>query len=121
MAIPEPDGSSVFRVSNIKPDDYDHPPSWLRIASPRYSDHARRSRLVGRVVVSFDLSKIGRPAKIRVLEMPHPLLATWAIESIAQSKSREKETPFILSDRRYLVSFDFEWRWAKEEDSGQDS
>ncbi len=121
MAIPEPDGSSVFRAANIKPHDYDPPPAWLEIESPRYSDYARRSKLVGRVVLSFDLSKNGRPRKIRVLEMPHPLLATWAIEAIALAKSRTKEVPLIVSGGHYLMIFDFEWRWANDEDPEQDS
>jgi len=122
IAVPESDGSTVFRVPNIKPDDYDPPPAWLQIESPRYSGYARRSKIVGRVVLSFDLSKNGRPRRIRVLEMPHPLLATWAIEAIALAESRSKEFSVVASEAHYLMVFDFEWRWAKkEEDPGEDS
>ena len=113
MAFPAEDGSSVFRVSSAAVGKYELPPGWLKVESPRYNEHARRAKIVGRVVVAFNLATNGRPRRIRVLEMPHPLLATWAIEAIARSKPKEKKQPVILTGVRYVASFNFEWRWAK--------
>lgn len=114
MAIPEPDGSSVFRVANATFDGFNRPPSGLRIAAPRYNAYARRSGIIGRVVVSFDLASDGRPRMIRVVEMPHPLLASWAIEAVAQANFRANQKPLLVPGEHYLSRFDFEWHWAKE-------
>jgi hypothetical protein len=113
MALPDADGSSVFRVSNSSVSKYELPPGWLKMESPRYSEYARRAKIVGRVIVAFNLAKDGKPRRIRVLEMPHPLLASWAIEAIARSEPKEKRKPVILPGVRYFASFNFEWRWAK--------
>jgi hypothetical protein len=116
MALPEADGSSVFRITDSGASNFDTPPGWLRISRPRYSAYASRSKIVGRVVVSFELSRQGRPRAIRVLEMPHPLLATWAIEAVSQAeKKRLKQDPVIRQDAVYLASFVFEWRWAEKD------
>jgi hypothetical protein len=114
MAIPEPDGSSVFRVANVTFDGFNRPPSGLRIAAPRYSAYARRSGIIGRVVISFDLASDGRPRKIRVVEMPHPLLATWAIEAVAQANFRKNEKPLLAPGEHYVSLFNFKWHWARE-------
>ena len=116
IPVPEPNGSTVFRVADITFDNYNRPPSRLKIAVPRYSGYARRSGIIGRVVISFELSAGGRPRKIRVLEMPHPLLASWAIEATAQAKFRKTESALLLQGENYLTVFDFEWRWARKED-----
>jgi len=121
MAIPKPDGSSVFRVANVTFDGHNRPPSGLKVDSPRYSKYARRSGIVGRVVISFDLSRDGRPIMIRVVEMPHPLLASWAIEAIAQARFGKNERPFLTPGEHYLTLFDFEWHWAREKNAEQDS
>ena len=116
MAIPEPDGSSVFRVANVTFDGFNRPPSGLRIPAPRYNAYARRSGIIGRVVLSFDLASDGRPRMIRVVEMPHPLLASWAIEAIAQANFRKNQTPLLAPGEHYLSLFDFEWYWAREKE-----
>jgi TonB family protein len=121
MAIPKPDGSSVFRVANVSFDGHNRPPSGLKVEPPRYSAYARRSGIVGRVVISFDLSRDGRPTMIRVVEMPHPLLASWAIQAIAQARFREKEKPFLMSGEHYLTLFDFEWHWARDKNDERGS
>lgn len=117
MALPASDGSSVFRIRDELPIRFERPPSWLAIARPRYTPHAQRSKLVGRVVVAFGLGEKGRTNRIRILEMPHPLLATWAIEAVAQAKpkrGRSDSIPIIESDLTYVTTFNFEWRWADE-------
>ncbi len=115
MAFPAADGSSVFRASGNIPSQFDRPPSWLKIERPRYTPYAQRSKIVGRVVVQFGLGAGGTTNGIRVLEMTHPLLASWAIEAIAQAKPKRKDqVPVIESDRNYVTTFNFEWRWANE-------
>jgi TonB family protein len=115
MAFPAADGSSVFRVAEGAPVRFDRPPSWLSIERPRYTPYAQRSKIVGRVVISFGLAENGRPTRIRVLEMPHPLLASWAIEAVANAKPKRKgQVPIIESERTYVTTFNYEWRWADE-------
>ena len=127
MALPKADGSSIFRVSTIRAAGYERPPSQLKIPHPRYSRYAKRSKIVGRVVIAFEISEDGRTKKIRVLEMPHPLLATWAIEAVSQAgKNRKaknsKQNLLIMPGGVYATTFVFHWRWAvveegEEEDS----
>lgn len=114
MAFPEADGSSIFRVETLMAERYERPPGWLKIPAPRYSPYAQRSKIVGRVVISFELASNHRPKKIRVLEMPHPLLATWAIEAIASAEPSKRKTPtVVMPGGRYVTTFVFEWRWAE--------
>jgi len=120
MAIPAPDGSSVFRVPGITAEDYAPPPSSFKVASPQYGRYGPRSKLAGRVVVSFGLSRDGTPTEIRVVEMPHPLLATWAIEALTRSQSQGLEGSSVWSEQHYIASFDFELSWGPEDDPGQD-
>ena len=115
MAFPAADGSSVFRVSERAPVRFDRPPTWLKIERPHYTPYAQRSKIIGRVVLTFGLADNGRTSDIRVLEMSHPLLASWAIEAVAQAKPRRTgQVPVIESDRVYVTTFNFEWRWADE-------
>jgi Gram-negative bacterial TonB protein C-terminal len=117
MAYPSLDGSSVFRAQSGAPTRFDRPPSWLEIQRPRYSPYAQRSKIVGRVVVAFSVLPSGRTSRIRVLEMPHPLLASWAIEAVAHAKPRRGKAgkvSVIQSDRVHVTTFNFEWRWADE-------
>ena len=117
MALPAADGSSIFRVKSVPPGGFERPPKWLQFMAPRYSPYAQRSKLVGRVVVSFEIAGNDRPRKIRVLEMPHPLLATWAIEAVTQGEPKKKEgDPALMPGGTYVATFVFEWRWAKEVD-----
>ena len=115
MAFPAADGSSVFRVTDGAPVRFDRPPSWLLIERPRYTPYAQRSKIVGRVVVAFGLAANGQTTRIHVLEMPHPLLASWAIEAVAKARPKRKgQVPIIESERIYVTTFNFEWRWADE-------
>lgn len=116
MAYPEKDGQSIFRVRRIADGGYNKPPAWLKIAAPRYTEYARRSKIIGRVVVSFEIAGNNRPKKIRVLEMPHPLLATWAIEAISQAKplAKRKNFPALAPGTRFVTTFSFEYRFAGE-------
>ena len=121
MALPEPDGSSVFRVKALPSDGFERPPNWLEVPSPRYTPYAQRSKIVGRVVIAFDLNKNGRPQRIRVLEMNHPLLASWAIEAIASAKPSKKEkgpSP-LMPGGPFVTTFVFESHWAKEEPTSE--
>ncbi len=117
MAFPAHDGSSVFRAHEGAPIQFERPPSWLQIERPRYTPYAQRSKIVGRVVISFGLAPNGKTTKIRILEMPHPLLASWAIESVARAKparAMKDKVPVLESDRSFVTTFNFEWRWADE-------
>ena len=115
MAYPAADGSSVFRVASLPSGGFDRPPSWLAVPEPRYSPYAQRSKIVGRVVVSFELSSNDVPKNIRVLEMPHPLLATWAAEAISSAKPKKKPANVnLMPNGRYVATFLFEWRWARQ-------
>jgi hypothetical protein len=116
-----PDESPVLRVADVDLDDHRPPPSSLKIAQPRYNSFAGRSGLVGRVVIAFDLSEDGKPTKIRVLEMPHTLLATWAIEALVESRIRKKARPWIAPAEHYLTVLSFTWRWAKQTEVEEDS
>ena len=117
MAFPASDGSSVFRVQSGSPTRFDRAPSWLAITRPRYTPYAQRSKIIGRVVATFGLANNGKTTRIRILEMPHPLLASWAIEAIAQAKPKrgmKGQVPVIESSRDFVATFNFEWRWASE-------
>lgn len=117
MAFPSADGTSAFRAHGDLPARFDRPPAWLKIARPRYTTHAQRSKIVGRVVVAFGLAENGRTTRIRVLEMAHPLLASWAIEAVALAKparGKSDEVPIVDSQRVFVTTFNFEWRWADE-------
>ena len=113
MAYPGKDGPGVFRVADFPATEYESLPGWLEIEVPRYSQNAQRSKIVGRVIVAFSLTKNGQPTRIRVLEMPHPLLATWAIEAISRSGPSEKIGYAGAVDARFGSSFNFEYRWEK--------
>lgn len=114
-AYPRADGLSVFRVKSIRDVKYENPPSAFEIAPPLYSDTARRSYIDGRVVISFELTADGKAKAIRVFEMPHPLLASWAIEAIeAGKRSKKNEDKLLLPGGHYLTTFVFEYRWANE-------
>lgn len=113
-SYPKAEGGSVFRALNVEPSDYEAPPSALEIQSPDYNEFARRSQIIGRVVLSFKLDQKDRPKSIRVLEMPHPLLATWAIEAIEKTaKKRKAKDTIIVPGGHYIATFAFEYRWAK--------
>lgn len=113
-AYPKPDGSSIFRVRDLDARDLVPPPGALALASPHYSEFAARSRIIGRVVLSFELSSRDYPTKIRVLEMPHPLLATWAIEAVAKSRRDPKKKDAIIAPgERYVTFYVFESRHAR--------
>ncbi len=115
MAYPAADGTSVFRVTSLPEGGFERPPGWLAFPEPRYSPYAQRSKIVGRVVVAFELASNDTPRNIRVLEMPHPLLATWAAEAVSRARPKKKPAGAnLMPGGRYVVTFVFEWRWAKQ-------
>ena len=117
FANPAADGSSVFRVEGIDPLDYGRPPSALKVPAPRYTPYASRSKIVGRVIIGFQLAGNGRPTRLRVLEMPHPLLASWSLEAVAQAGLKKGTDPASLPrDRKFIATFYFQWRWAEDEE-----
>ena len=68
MALPKADGSSIFRVATIRAGGYERPPSWLQIPQPRYSRSAQRSKIVGRVVIAFELTRNSRRGALFLLD-----------------------------------------------------
>jgi hypothetical protein len=113
-AYPRADGTSVFRVANVPDLPFENPPSALELGPPTYSIYARRSDIVGRVVVAFELSPNNRPRNIRVLEMPHPLLASWAIEAVEKITKKKKATGAVIAPGgHYITTYSFEYRWAE--------
>jgi hypothetical protein len=121
ISAPGPDELPVFRVADVNLDDHSPAPSSLKITPPRYNSFAGRSGLVGRVVIAFDISEDGKPTNVRVLEMPHTLLATWAIEAIVESRIRKKARPWVAPAEHYLTVLSFTWRWAKQTEAEEDS
>ncbi len=114
-SYPVADGSSVFRVSKLPKIDFEKPPEALEMKSPVYSEPARRSYITGRVVISFKLGVDNRAKAIRVLEMPHPLLATWAIEAIERTEKKRKFRDTLLAPGgHYIATYSFQYRWAEE-------
>jgi len=106
------EGSPIFRVGDIDPALLEPVPRVLRLEEPRISPSASRSRLVGRVVVSFAIGSDGQPTDLRVLEMPHPLLATWAMEAVARSKVVKKaDRSVLIPGRLHVTTFAFESHW----------
>lgn len=71
-------------------------PSQVEMPGSRYSEAAERSGLVGDTVLVFTLEADQSVSGIRVLKMGHPLLASWAIESVSQATLREKAAPLPL-------------------------
>jgi len=71
-------------------------PSQVEMPSSRYSEAAERSGLVGDTVLVFTLEADQSVSGIRVVKMEHPLLASWAIESVSQATLREKAAPLPL-------------------------
>ena len=114
-AYPSAGGSSVFRVKSIRNVKYENPPSAFEIQPPVYTESAKKSYIDGRVVISFELTADGKAKAIRVFEMPHPLLASWAIEAIEGGKrSKKHEDTLLVPGGHYLTTFVFEYRWATD-------
>jgi tetratricopeptide (TPR) repeat protein len=65
----------------------------IEIPSPHYSEAAERSRVVGSCVLSFTMKADETVSDIRVLQMDHPLLASWSIEAVSAAKIREGSEP----------------------------
>ena len=67
----------------------------LALEEPRYSASTDRSRLGGSVLVRFWVREDGTTRDIRVLDMPHPLLASWAIEAVARAKVEDVSSALL--------------------------
>ena len=65
----------------------------IEIPSPRYSETAERSGLVGSAVVVFTMGADEKVSDIRVVQMDHPLLASWSIEAVDRATIAEGATP----------------------------
>jgi hypothetical protein len=90
-------------------------PSDLRLPRARYSRGAERSHLIGTVVVGFTLDRTGATRQIRVLENPHPLLSSWAIEAIARAQLGSDSQRRLDLPIRSGVSMRFSSHWAEVE------
>lgn len=85
----------------------------LELGEPRYSMSADRSQLSGRVLIRFWVGEKGEIRDIRVLEMPHPLLASWAIEAVASSKMEKGHDAKL--PRAVMTRFVFQTRKQRRE------
>ncbi len=90
----------------------------LDLAEPRYSASADRSHLGGAVLVRFWVNEAGTTQNIRVLDMAHPLLASWSIEAVAMGKL-EKDAVVDLP-RAVVARFVFQTRLERLESRGED-
>ncbi|MEM7411824.1 MAG: hypothetical protein AAF430_16455 [Myxococcota bacterium] len=77
---------------------------------PRYERGAEQAKLVGSVWLEFELDAAGGVSQIRVIETPHPLLASFAIESLALGAWVETDRTVIAG--RYGAKYLFETYWA---------
>lgn len=85
-------------------------PSQVEMPGSRYSEAAERSGLVGDTVLVFTLEADQSVSSIRVLEMGHPLLASWAIESVSQATLREGAAQLSLP-RQIVTRMIFSSHW----------
>ena len=114
-AYPTGLGDDLFRVKTVPKDPFKPPPALFKIMPPIYNDHAKRSHIVGRVVVSFKLTSKDAATRIRVLEMPHPLLGTWAIEALERSRRNNlDQTTLIPPGEHYVTTFNFYYHHAQD-------
>jgi len=122
QAFPAADGSSVFRASNVDPRGFLPPPPGFELAAPRHSSAASRSKIFGRAVASFEITGGGRITRIRVLEMPHPLLATRAMEALVHSTAADGTSSRTgTRGGPYVVVFQFQSRWGGRRPAEQDA
>ena len=91
----------------------------LKIPRARMSPDAERSRITGDVLVAFHVDRSGRVGEIRVLENAHPLLASWAIEAIANAKP-ESGSAAVAFPGDGALRFHFESRWGEPESEAAD-
>jgi hypothetical protein len=90
----------------------------LDLGEPRYSPSADRSQLGGPVLVRFWVAEDGSIRDVRVLEMPHPLLASWAIEAVVKSKL--EKGAFVELPRAVVTRFVFQTRAPRSEPTATD-
>ena len=89
-------------------------PRDLKLPKARYSRSAERSHLIGVVLVEFTLDRAGASRQIRVLENPHPLLSSWAIEAVAQAKLGSGSSRLMDLPIRTAVNLRFSSHWAEK-------
>ena len=65
----------------------------IEVPSPHYSEAAERSAVVGSCVLVFTMKADESISDIRVVQMDHPLLASWSIEAVSAAKIREGADP----------------------------
>jgi TonB family protein len=87
-------------------------PRALEISRPRYSRTAERSHITGNVVVQYRVGREGEVDEIRVIESAHALLASWAIEAIAEAEWRPRRSDGVELPLRATSNFRFESHWA---------
>ena len=93
-------------------------PSNLDIPSARYSRAAERYHLTGGVRVLYSVERDGSVADLRVIKSAHPLLASWAIESLASAEVKDDGQKPSAS-RRGASDFVFASRWENSDEDGE--
>ena len=93
-------------------------PANLDIPRARYSRAADRYQLTGGVRVLYSVQRDGSVSDLRVIESAHPLLASWAIESLAGAKLKDDDKKPSAS-RRGASDFVFSSKWEDSEEDGE--
>ena len=86
-------------------------PKAFEAPQPRYEPGAQQAKLVGSVWLEFDLDEAGGVGDIRVIETPHPLLASFAVEALALGKWTDRSLPVRMG--RYGAKYRFEHHFAQ--------
>ena len=96
--------------------------SGIEIPAPRYTQTAERSKLVGSVIALFTVGPKGEVSEIRVIDMSHPLLASWSIEAVARAKLKKGTWGLSLPMKTvtHLV-FSSHWHGAGEDEASSGS
>ena len=93
-------------------------PSNLKIPRARYSRAADRYQLTGSVRVLYSVERDGSLTDLRVIESAHPLLASWALESLAGAERKDDDKKLAAS-RRGASDFVFASKWEGSEEDGE--
>jgi hypothetical protein len=96
-------------------------PAGVRMPRVRYERHAERSRITGPVLLQYTINREGRAERIRVLRAAHPMLASWAIESVAALEVKKSDRARMQLPLHGGTAFDFQTVWTREEEEAREA